>query len=435
MKFLVIGGGRMGAAAAYDLARSPGVDMVFVADQELSRARDALAVAEKAKPARGSPRTGLARLEMVRLDAADRAAAVSVLKTVDAAISAVPYSFNEGLTRAAIEAKTHLCDLGGNDEVVRRQHALDAEAKAAGIRVIPDCGLVPGLGTVLAAEAASGLDPIEEIRVRCGGLPLKPHGPLRYQLVFSAGGLVNEYVEPAMVIRDGKVEGLPALTEIEEIEFPPPFGKLEAFLTSGGLSTLPETMAGRVREMDDKTIRYPGHAALMRAMFDLGLASRKPVRVGSADVAPRAVFERLLEDTLGGVGRDAVLLRVWATGSQDGRRVRRLFEVVDHGEPEVGISAMGRTTAFPAAAVARLAAFGEIKETGVLRQETSVPAKRLIEELRARGIVIREESGPVGTAKVVAAARPAKKPAKSKPSAKARPPARGGKLPKKPRRR
>jgi lysine 6-dehydrogenase len=397
----------MGAAAAYDLARSPGVEMVLVADQGFARARDALALAEKAKAVPGAPRGGRARLEMIQLDVTDRGAVISLLRNVDCALSAVPYPFNEDLTRAAVEAGTHLCDLGGNDAVVRQQHAFSDAAKKARIRVIPDCGLVPGLGTVLAAEAAAGLAPIEEIRIRCGGIPVKPEGPLRYRLVFSAAGLVNEYVEPVKAIRSGRLEERPPLTEIEEIEFPAPFGKLEAFLTSGGLSTLPETMQGRVQEMDDKTIRYPGHAALVRALLDLGLASREKVRVGDAEVEPRAVFERLLERALPGEGEDAVLLRVWATGKEKGQRVRRLFELIDRGEPKVGITAMARTTAFAAAAVARLSAFGEIKETGVLRQETAVPAKRLLEELEARGLVFRRESGPVPSA--AASERPSTK--------------------------
>src|SRR5262249_1219664 len=153
----------------------------------------------------------------------------------------------------------NFCDLGGNDAIVRKELLLDEFAKERGIAIVPDCGLAPGLVSILTAAATEGLDDIYEIRLRVGGIPVEPQPPLEYSLAFSVDGLINEYVEDANVIIDGKPTVVPALTNVEEIEFPQPFGVLEAFCTSGGVSTLTETFQNRVQHLDYKTIRYKGH--------------------------------------------------------------------------------------------------------------------------------------------------------------------------------
>src|SRR5204862_625335 len=131
--------------------------------------------------------------------------------------------------------------LGGDNDVVAAELALHAAARAKGVNVIPGCGLAPGMTAVLVAHAVARFDSVDEIHIRVGGLPLAPKPPLDYQLVFSVEGLINEYVERARVVRDGKVVEIESMTEVEELEFPQPFGKMEAFQTSGGTSTLPDT--------------------------------------------------------------------------------------------------------------------------------------------------------------------------------------------------
>src|SRR5207245_6645009 len=188
----------------------------------------------------------------------------------------------------------NFCDLGGNNDVVAAELALDTEARSRGVNIIPDCGLAPGMVAVLVAHGAAQFDKLDEIHIRVGGLPQNPKPPLDYQLVFSVEGLINEYIEPARVVRNGKITNVASMTETEDIEFPPPFGRLEAFQTSGGTSTLPETFLGRVRELDYKTIRYPGHCAKFKTMIDLGLCSSEPLPLNGMRVAPR----RLLADLL-----------------------------------------------------------------------------------------------------------------------------------------
>src|SRR6185436_14645703 len=166
----------------------------------------------------------------------------------------------------------------------------DAEARAAGINIIPDCGLAPGMVAVLVAHGASKFETLDEVHIRVGGLPQDPKPPLDYQLVFSVEGLINEYIEPARVIRDGRITTVESMTEVESLDFPAPFGTMEAFQTSGGTSTLVETYLGNVRELDYKTIRYPGHCEKFKTMIDLGLCPSEPV----GGVVPRRLFGELL---------------------------------------------------------------------------------------------------------------------------------------------
>jgi lysine 6-dehydrogenase len=148
--------------------------------------------------------------------------------------------------------------LGGNNYIVDAQLALDEAAKKANINIVPDCGLAPGMVSVLAMHGANRFDETEEIHIRVGGLPQTPKPPLDYQLVFSVEGLINEYIESARVIRDGKIIEVNSMTELETLAFDG-FSALEAFQTSGGTSTLPDTFCGKVKELDYKTIRYAGH--------------------------------------------------------------------------------------------------------------------------------------------------------------------------------
>jgi lysine 6-dehydrogenase len=378
MRALVLGAGMMGRAIAYDLARARGVDEVVLGDISLKAAKEAARWA------------GPGKIRPVRVDVADGKAVRRLMSGgFDVAAGAVSYRFNVALAREAIRAGVNFCDLGGNNTVVEKELALDAGAIAAGVTVVPDCGLAPGLVQPVAARALELLGgTADELRIRVGGLPLNPKPPLNYKLVFSPEGLVNEYWEPALALRNGKPVELESLTELEELEFPPPFGNLEAFVTSGGASTLPRTMLGKVRELDYKTIRYPGHCAMMKAMLWLGLGDTRPVKVGAARLAPRELLLKLLRKRLTDDDRDAVLMRV--TARKGDRSVR--FQMVDAGEPERGITAMMRTTAFPAAAVAWMLGSGRIARKGALPQESCLPAKEFLGEVAARCIRIEKRT-------------------------------------------
>ncbi len=371
----------MGRAVAFDLARAGGVEEVVLGDISLKAAKEAARWA------------GSRRIRPVRVDVSDEGEARRAMAGgFDVAVGAASYRFNANLARAAIRAGVDFCDLGGNNDVVERELSMDRAARAAGVTVVPDCGLAPGMVSLVAVRVLELLGgTADELRIRVGGLPLHPRPPLNYKLVFSPEGLINEYWEPAVAVRGGRPVKLESLTEIEELDFPPPFGRLEAFVTSGGASTLPRTMLGKVLELDYKTIRYPGHCAIMKGMLWLGLGDLRPVNVGKARLAPRELLLELLRRRLTDNDGDAVLMRVTA---RKGDR-QACFQMVELGEPGRGVTAMMRATAFPAAAVAWMLGSGRIASKGALPQESCIPAGEFLREIAARGIEIKRIDGAI----------------------------------------
>jgi len=329
------------------------------------------------------------------VDVADLPAVVRLLEGVDAFLSAVPYFYNLELTRAAVQARASMCDLGGNTAIVRQQQAFDAQAKAAGISIIPDCGQVPGVGTALCVYAMGLLDQAVDVYMWDGGLPQKPRPPFHYLLTFHIAGLTNEYAEPAVFLRNGKITEVPPLSEVETVEFPPPIGTLEAFVAGGGTSTMPWTFEGKLRTLQNLTLRYPGHYAQLRAFYDLGLWDLKPIRVGEVEVVPREVFHALFEPRVTFPGdRDLVIVRVRAVGKKDGREAEAWVELIDYYDEETGFTAMERTTGWTAAVVAEMMARGETPR-GAGGLEVMVPARPYVEELRRHGLNIRQEVRPL----------------------------------------
>ena len=373
MRIAVIGAGLMGRAVLFDSARNEDIRSVGLFDINEKLAADI------------AGRFGGGKASAAKLDASDADSAAKVLAEYDAAVSCVSYHYNTALTRAAIKTKCHFLDLGGNNDVVRTQLLMDEDAKAAGVIVIPDCGLAPGMTSILAADGVSKFDHVKSLKIRVGGLPQSPRPPLNYQMVFSAEGLVNEYWEPCLILKNGKKAIVNPMTGLERLEFDG-IGKLEAFYTSGGTSTLPETYAGKVDFLDYKTIRYPGHCRLFKPMLEMGLASRQTVNVDGQMVEPRAVFKAVLDKNLGFGEPDMVLVRLTFEGEKNGAIKYLTYEMVDRQDPHTGLTAMMRTTAFPAAIIAWMAASGQITQRGCQPQELVVDPTKFIAHLKKRGI-------------------------------------------------
>ncbi|MEZ4386825.1 MAG: saccharopine dehydrogenase C-terminal domain-containing protein [Candidatus Krumholzibacteriia bacterium] len=382
MKYLLLGAGLQGTAIAWDLLRQVADTTALTVVDHDQAALDRLSRRFGQEP----------RLSLHHADVSEPEALAGLFAAADCAISAVNYWFNDDLTRVAIAQRAHFLDLGGNNDVVARQLARDRAAREAGVSVVPDTGLAPGLAGILGWHLAGLLSPCEAVRLRVGGLPLRPRPPLNYQLVFSVQGLINEYIEDCVVIRGGQIGRVPGLSELETITFPAPFGELEAFQTSGGTSTLPQSLLGRVESLDYKTIRYRGHCEQIRLLHDLGLTGSEPVQVDGAWIAPRAVLARRLEAVLPREGDDVVLLLAEAEGVRDGEPRRESIRIIDHNDPATGLSAMMRMTGFPAAIIARLLASGEVAAAGARPQETMIPAERVLAELSARGVVVERWS-------------------------------------------
>jgi lysine 6-dehydrogenase len=379
MKMLVLGAGLQGSAAALDLLRNPAVERVTIADIRpvplppfLSRVADA-------------------RLESVVLDVSDHDAVRVAMRQHHAVLSAIPYYFNGPLAALAVECGVHFSDLGGNTDIVFEQKKLHDRAVAAGVSVIPDCGVAPGMVNILAAEGIRRLQEPKEVRIFVGGLPQHPEPPLNYQIVYSLEGALDYYTTQSWILRDGTPTQIDALSEVEAVEFAAPVGTLEAFHTAGGVSTLPFAYAGQLDVIEYKTLRYPGHVALMRAIRDLGLISNDPITVKGQSVVPRDVFIAAVHPKLHKpAGRDLVALKVVARGFNDGQPADVTFELVDRYDEVAGVSAMMRCTAYSLSITAQMQVDGRVTSAGVFTPDEAMPFRAYVEELAARGVSIRE---------------------------------------------
>ncbi len=378
MRMLVLGAGLQGSACAYDLLQNPDVSQVRLADLRFDH------LAEFLKPLSGP------RLIPTTLDVRDREAVLAVMRESDAVMSAIPYYLNLQLTECAVEAGVHFCDLGGNTEIVFQQKALAERASAKGVTIIPDCGVAPGMVNILAEHGIRQLDTVDSVRIYVGGLPQNPEPPLNYQVVYSLEGVLDYYTTRSWVLRDGRRNQVAALSEREPVEFPAPVGTLEAFHTAGGLSTMAFRYEGKIPEMEDKTLRYPGHAEIMEAIRELGLLDLEAVDVKGIKVVPRDLFVAAVGPKLTKNGKDLLALRVTVRGTKGGKPAERRFDLVDRYDEAHGISAMMRTTGYSLSITGQMQVRGEVGPPGVWTPDECMPAEAYVRELRARGIDLRE---------------------------------------------
>lgn len=397
-RYVVLGSGRQGTAAAYDLALRGDAAEIVLADSSESQAREA----GRWIRSRLGPKNKV-NLNTAALDASDTGAVLALLRGANASISALPYRYNLAITRSAIQAGCNLCDLGGHPETTSAQLLLADSARNAGVSVVPDCGQAPGMATSLMALAVGMVPQPDSLEVWDGGLPLNPEPPLFYRLTFAVQGLTNEYDGPCYNIRDGKVVTLESLSEVQTVDFPAPLGRLEAFCASGTGSTFPWTYQGKLRQFISRIVRYPGHLDAIRTLKTLGFFSQVPIEVDGCLVPPRRLTETLLEPLLVGDTpiHDVVVVRVHCTGHQNGRAVRAEVDTLVYHDPGTGLTAMQRCTGFDAAIVAAMMARGEIAP-GVAVRELSVDPERYVSELARRGMevarrVIDVSAGPAST--------------------------------------
>jgi lysine 6-dehydrogenase len=379
LKLLVLGAGLQGCACAYDLLQNPTVSQVTLGDLRPDKLPAFL---------QGN---WDGRLKPVRLDVTDGAAVAATFRGHTAVMSAIPYYYNGPMARAAVEAGCHFSDLGGNTEIVLEQKKLDQEAMAKGISVIPDCGLAPGMVNILAAEGIRRLDQAEKVKIFVGGLPQSPEPPLNYQIVYSLEGALDYYTTPSWVLRGGRPVQVEALSEVEPVEFPSPVGTLEAFHTGGGISTLPFAYQGKIDVMEYKTLRYPGHAAVVRPIRDLGLLANEPIEVKGKKVVPRDVFIAAVHPRLHKpAGRDLVALQVQVAGMKGGKPHAVTFRLIDYYDAKHGISAMMRTTGYSLSITGQMRVDGRVKIKGVHTPDEAMPFGAYVSELGKRGIKIEE---------------------------------------------
>ncbi|MEK4484487.1 saccharopine dehydrogenase C-terminal domain-containing protein [Psychrobacillus sp. FSL H8-0484] len=379
MKVAVLGAGLMGKEAARDLILSPNVEKVLLCDLDVGQANMFKEKMQNAK------------IEVLRLDANDDENILQIMRKVDVVINALFYSFNEKVARLAVEAGVHSIDLGGHiggatDAVL----ALNDKAKERGITLIPDLGVAPGMINILAGYGASKLDELTSIRLFVGGIPIEPEGVFKYNIVFSLEGVFDHYTDPSHVIRNGQLQEVESLTEVEPIYFDN-YGELEAFHTAGGTSTLSKSFS-HVETLEYKTIRYKGHADKFKLLVDLGLTNKnKVVKAAGIFVKVRDVLKEVLTpQLLLGDKEDAVLLRVIVAGKKDGESTTYTYELATKKDPFSGVTAMARATANTISVVAQMIGNGVISSRGVFAPELIVPGDLYIKEMAARGVLIKE---------------------------------------------
>jgi saccharopine dehydrogenase-like NADP-dependent oxidoreductase len=336
-KAAVIGAGKIGSTIASLLAGSGDYDVLVV-----DRSAEALAGLD--------PR---ARTAAMAID--DPAALAQALGGCFAVVNAAPYHLTTVVAEAAKSAGAHYLDL---TEDVAASRVVRELAKGSKTAFVPQCGLAPGFITIAAWDLCKHFDELHDVRLRVGALPRYPSNALNYNLTWSTDGVINEYCEPCEAIVEGRLREVPALEECEEFSLDGV--TYEAFNTSGGLGTLCQTLEGKVRNLNYRTIRYPGHAAIMKALLnDLGLRNRRPL------------LKDILENAVPATLQDVVIVFVTVSGLKDGRLmqetyVNKVFAQVVGGEMK---SAIQITTAGAVCAVLDLLADGKLPTHGFIRQE------------------------------------------------------------------
>jgi saccharopine dehydrogenase-like NADP-dependent oxidoreductase len=304
----------------------------------------------------------------------------------------LPAELNPDLAELCLDAGVHFCDLGGNDRVVQKELELAERAREKSVWIVPNCGLAPGLVNVLCLHAIDQLDRAEAAHLRVGDVPLHPEPPFNFRISWSAERVVDDYTNPAKLIENGTVVEADALSRDEEIRFDEtPFGRMEAFCTQGGLSTLTDTLAGTVDTLDHKTIRWPGHAQQMRFVMGLGLGEDRKIGVRT-HLTYRDILVRRMRERLGGDYEDAVLLRVLVRGERDGRPATIVYEMVERYDEATQQTATMRCTAIPTIVAALLLAREEtVSGGGADVPENVLPRDHFLEEVAERGLDIRHE--------------------------------------------
>src|SRR5690606_11946700 len=249
------------------------------------------------------------------------------MRESDAVMSAIPYYFNFPLAKLAVDAGVHFTDLGGNTAIVEEQRTLNDRAVSQGVTVVPDVGLAPGMVNILAQMGIDALDTTSSVRIYVGGLPQNPEPPLNYQVVYSLEGVLDYYTTMSQIVRGGRLQEVEALSEVEPVEFDSPVGTLEAFHTAGGLSTMGQRYEGKIDTLEYKTLRFPGHAAIMHAIRELGLFEQEPVEIDGLKVSPRDVTIASMGPRLRKSAPDMVVLRVEVSGEKDGREQTHTWEL------------------------------------------------------------------------------------------------------------
>ena len=379
MKILVLGSGLMGPAAAFNAMGDPDVTQVTLCDLDAEQ----LAAAKR----KLFKLDGGDKVDTVQLDLSDEQAAIDLMRNFDVIVAALPNTAIPMGLRAAIAAGTPWVDLSW--PLADQLDTLKQSSAEAGVLVIPGCGVEPGLTEIMARYLAEKLDSVDEVHIKCGGIPAVPSGPLNYKIVF--GGRKMPIRDAASrIAQDGELIPVPRYSGVETISVDG-VGEVEAW-HEGFMPWLLELDALRgIKLGTQKTVRWPGYADKIATLRDLGLLSLEPVEVGDVSVAPKTVVDAVLyphvkleEDE-----RDITIFCVEVSGIKKGRPRRYRIDMVDHYDEAFDFTSMARVTAFTGAIAARMVARGQIEGAGFITPEKVITGKlrkTMVKELDKAGV-------------------------------------------------
>jgi lysine 6-dehydrogenase len=343
----------------------------------------------KARAEGAASKIGRENVSWIQTDANNHSELVSTLEKLDLVVGALPGWMGYNACKAAITAKVNMVDVSYMPEDVM---TLNKAALKAKVCIVPDCGMSPGIGSILAGRAVSKLDKVESLRMLNGGLPEKPVPPLGYVITWSVSDLIDMYSRKVNIVRDGKVVQVEAMTGLEEIKFPR-VGKLEAFYTDG-LRTMLYSIKG-VKDMWEKSLRYPGHVEKIKLLKSLGFFDEKPVEVGNMQITPRDMAAKLLERKLKRPEiSDIVVMLIEVVGLKNNRRIQYTYQMLDRCDKKHQVTSMARTTAYTTSMVAQLVAKEVIREKGVVPPEklgmNNGVYRRLMNMMKKRQLIVKE---------------------------------------------
>ncbi|MEM2661196.1 MAG: saccharopine dehydrogenase C-terminal domain-containing protein [Nitrososphaeria archaeon] len=372
MKALIIGCGPMGRAAAIEIIREKQLEELCIVDideRKLKNTKDELKDE---------------RIKIVKMDVKNKNELEKLASKYDCAIIALPHKYVVQVDNTCIDAGINVVDLAYEPE----QLDLNGKALDKGVMLVPGCGVAPGLSNMLAKYGTYRMDKVESIKIRVGGIPINPKPPLEYGKFFSLESVINEYTRPVRIMIDGKIMMVPALSGLEQIELPE-VGALECFYTDG-LATLPYTIEN-VKEMWEKTIRWPGHVDKILTLRELGFFSGEKIEVHGVEIRPVDLSLKLLNEKLG-EEEDMIILLVDVTGYKGDIYVEAKYRMIDYYDKAGKVTAMGRTSGYTCAIIAKMIMRKEVVGKGVIPPEklSKENIEKLLKELWNRGINVEE---------------------------------------------
>jgi len=381
MKVAIVGAGKIGAALTRFFCNDDEVSAVILCDrngQSLNEIEQSL---------------NSSKLRTHRVGIEKEWSISTLVRGFDFLVSALPPEYNVKLTKLALEVGINYIDLGSTDETLKEQLSYNELAKERNVCIVPNSGFAPGLVNILALHGFEAFDEVESIKVRAAGLPLEPKPPLNFHLSFSPSALINEYSHDALILENKKIKRVKALDGYEKISFDTvtDLTDLEAFYTSGQITSLVRMLEGKVDSLDFKTIRYSGHRDIIKSLFMMGFADDKIIHV-KINLTYRDLLIRQLSKNLPEKDNDIALIKIVVNGKREGTSYQRRYEMGCRYDKEMNMSALMKCAALPTLLTSKLIFQGKHKNScGVFPPEKVVPKTDFIDMMRQKDFEISIE--------------------------------------------